>query len=69
MKIAAIDTFVVNNGFTPPGSWPFCAIRTNEGLTGHSELGSDGIPRGLVGLVHDLGERLDCLAETIPAAR
>ena len=37
MKITRIDTFVVNNGFTPPRGWLFCAIRTDEGLTGYSE--------------------------------
>ena len=58
MKITGIDTFVVSNGFTPPRAWLFCAIRTDEGLTGYSEFGSDGIPHGLVGLVRDLGERL-----------
>ena len=58
MKITAIETFVVSNGFTPPRPWCFCAIRTDAGLTGYSEFGSDGITRGLVGLVQDLGHRL-----------
>src|SRR5207247_2957815 len=44
--------------FTPPRPWHFCAIRTDAGLTGYSEFGSDGITRGLVGLVQDLGQRL-----------
>jgi L-alanine-DL-glutamate epimerase-like enolase superfamily enzyme len=58
MKITRIETFVVSNGFTPPRPWCFCAIRTDAGLTGYSEFGSDGITRGLVGLVQDLGHRL-----------
>jgi galactonate dehydratase len=58
MKITGIETFVVSNGFTPPRPWHFCAIRTDAGLTGYSEFGSDGITHGLVGLVKDLGQRL-----------
>ena len=58
MKITGIETFVVSNGFTPPRAWHFCAIRTDAGLTGYSEFGSDGLSRGLVGLVQDLGQRL-----------
>src|SRR3989442_1139349 len=58
MKITGIETFVVSNGFTPPRPWHFYAIRTDAGLTGYSEFGSDGITRGLVGLVQDLGQRL-----------
>src|SRR4029077_10503955 len=58
MKITGIETFVVSNGFTPPRPGHFCAIRTDAGLTGYSEFGSDGITRGLVGLVQDLGQRL-----------
>ena len=57
-KITAIETFAVNTGFKPPRPWLFCAIRTDEGLTGYSEFGSDGITRGLVGLVQDLGGKL-----------
>ena len=58
MKITAIETFVVNTGFKPLRPWHFCAIRTDEGLTGYSEFGSEGLTRGLVGLVQDLGARL-----------
>jgi L-alanine-DL-glutamate epimerase-like enolase superfamily enzyme len=58
MKITAIETFVVNTGFKPPRPWHFCAIRTDEGLTGYSEFGSEGITRGLVGLIQDFGHRL-----------
>jgi len=58
MKITEVETFVVDTGFTPPRPWLYCAVRTDEGLTGYSEFGSTGITRGLVGLVGDLGERL-----------
>jgi L-alanine-DL-glutamate epimerase-like enolase superfamily enzyme len=58
MKTTAIETFVVTTGFKPPRPWQFCAVRTDDGLTGYSEFGSDGITRGLVGLVQDLGARL-----------
>jgi len=58
MKITKIETLTVTNGFTPPRPWLFCAIRTDEGLTGYSEFGSDRITRGLIGLVQDIGELL-----------
>ncbi|HYS16762.1 MAG TPA: mandelate racemase/muconate lactonizing enzyme family protein, partial [Candidatus Binatia bacterium] len=58
MKITGVETFVVSNGFTPPRAWHFCAIRTDAGLTGYSEFGSDGLSHGLIGLVQDLGQRL-----------
>jgi hypothetical protein len=31
MKITAIETFVVNTGFTPSRPWLFCAVRTDDG--------------------------------------
>jgi len=34
MKITAIETFVVNTGFKPPRPWLFCAVHTDDGLTG-----------------------------------
>jgi L-alanine-DL-glutamate epimerase-like enolase superfamily enzyme len=40
MKITAIETFAVTTGFRPPRPWLFCAIRTDEGLTGYSAFGS-----------------------------
>ncbi len=58
MKITGVETFVVNTGFKPQRPWLFCAIRTDQGLTGYGEFGCDGIVRGLVGLVQDLGQRL-----------
>ena len=58
MKITGIETFVVDTGFTPPRRWTYCAIRTDEGITGYGEFGGHGLTRGLVGLVADLGEHL-----------
>ena len=37
MKITAVETFVVSNGFTPPRAWHFCAVRTDAGLTGYAD--------------------------------
>jgi L-alanine-DL-glutamate epimerase-like enolase superfamily enzyme len=54
MKITAIDTFVVDGGMRP---WLYCAVRTDEGITGYSEFGT-GFPNGMVGLVEDLSEGL-----------
>lgn len=58
VKITQIETLAVETGFRPPRPWLFCAIRTDQGLTGYSEFGCDGITRGLIGLVQDLGQRL-----------
>ncbi len=58
MKISGIETFVVDTGFSPRRPWLFCAVRTDQDLTGYGEFGCDGITRGLVGLVRDLGDRL-----------
>ncbi|OLC31239.1 MAG: hypothetical protein AUH81_18520 [Candidatus Rokubacteria bacterium 13_1_40CM_4_69_5] len=58
MKITQIETFAVDTGFKPTRPWLFCAIRTDEGVTGYSEFGCDGITRGLIGLVQDLGQRI-----------
>jgi galactonate dehydratase len=58
MKITGVETFAVNTGFRPSRPWLFCAVRTDQGLTGYSEFGCDGITRGLQGLVQDLAERL-----------
>lgn len=58
MKITGAETLIVDTGFKPVRPWLFCAIRTDQGLTGYSEFGCDGITRGLVGLVQDLGQRL-----------
>jgi L-alanine-DL-glutamate epimerase-like enolase superfamily enzyme len=48
MKITDIETFVVSTGFRPPRPWLFCAVRTDAGVTGYSEI-KDGhmtIPTG-----------------------
>jgi hypothetical protein len=34
VKITGIETFVVNTGFKPHRPWHFCAVRTDEGITG-----------------------------------
>ena len=56
MKITAIENFVVRGLGRNP--WLFCAIRTDEGITGYSEYGEGRITRGLPALVQDLGESL-----------
>ena len=53
MKITSVETFVVK---ALAGPWVFCAVRTDEGITGYSEMGSGPYPRGLVGIVQDLAE-------------
>ncbi len=56
MKITAIETFAVKGvGWHP---WLFCAVRTDEGITGYSEFGEGYLALGLPGLVRDLGEAL-----------
>ena len=55
MKITAVETFTVDGGTHP---WQFCAVRTDAGLTGYSEIGTETILRGIEGLVRDFGERL-----------
>ena len=56
MKITAIETFSVKGvGWHP---WLFCAVRTDDGITGYSEFGEGYLTRGLPGLVRDLGEAL-----------
>ncbi|MYA62387.1 MAG: mandelate racemase/muconate lactonizing enzyme family protein, partial [Dehalococcoidia bacterium] len=56
MKITAIENFAVRGLGRNP--WLFCAIRTDEGITGYSEYGEGALTRGLPGLVEDLGESL-----------
>ncbi|HAC17527.1 MAG TPA: mandelate racemase/muconate lactonizing protein, partial [Dehalococcoidia bacterium] len=56
MKITAIETFKVRTIGRMP--WLFCAIRTDEGITGYSEFGSGALHMGITGLVEDLGRRL-----------
>src|SRR2546425_11744319 len=58
MKITGVETFAVDTRFKPQRPWLFCAVRTDAGVTGYGEFGCDGITRGLVGLVQDLGGRV-----------
>lgn len=51
MKITAVETFVVKGNFAP---WVFCAVRTDEGLTGYGEFGEGRVWRGMRGLVEDI---------------
>ena len=51
MKVTGIETFVVK-GLSRP--WLFCAIRTDEGITGYSEFGQGQMAKGMCGMVEDL---------------
>ena len=55
MKITAVETFIVKGNFAP---WIFCAIRTDEGLTGYAEFGEGRVWRGMCGLVEDIAPLL-----------
>ena len=50
MKITEIETFVVDAGWRP---WQFCAVRTDEGITGYGEMSDGRNPYGIVGTVVD----------------
>ena len=56
MKITSIETFPVRT--IGDGAWMFCAVRTDNGLTGYGEFGTGLFKRGLPGLVQDLGRTL-----------
>ena len=56
MKIRSIETFSVKALGNNP--WLFCAIRTDEGITGYGEFGSGLFHRGLPGLIQDIGSFL-----------
>ncbi len=58
MKITKIEVFPVDSGFNPPRIWLFCAVRTDEGITGYSEFGNSGVTNGMIGLVKDLAAPL-----------
>ncbi len=49
MKVIAVETFVVPSEHWNP--WVFCAVRTDEGITGYSEFGEGGMAVPLVALV------------------
>jgi galactonate dehydratase len=50
MKIAQIETFVVDAGWRP---WQFVAVRTDSGLTGYGECSDGRNPYAIVGAVRD----------------
>jgi len=52
MKITGIETFLVASGGWDP--WLFCAVRTDEGITGYSQFGEGKFANGLPGIVEDL---------------
>ena len=56
MKVEAVETFVVKSAWLYP--WLFCAVRTDEGVTGYSEFGEGILARGLPGIVQDLSSYL-----------
>ena len=45
LKITEIETFVVDAGWRP---WQFCAVRTDEGITGYGEMSDGRNPYGVV---------------------
>ena len=51
MKITGVETFVVDGGLRP---WLYCAVRSDEGISGYGEFGSGQFARGLPALVQDL---------------
>ena len=51
MKVTGIETFLVK-GLSR--LWLFCAIRTDDGITGYSEFGQGQLAKGIRGLVEDL---------------
>ena len=55
MKVTGIDTFLVKSLGRP---WMYCAVRTDEGITGYSEFGVGDLTKGLTGLVEDLSRHI-----------
>ena len=55
MKVTAVETFAVR---ALSDAWLFCAIRTDEGITGYSEFGVGALKQGLRGLVQDLSQMI-----------
>ena len=51
MKVTSIEVFPVKSLTRP---WLYCAVRTDEGITGYSEFGVGDLAKGLAGLVEDL---------------
>ena len=50
LQITDIETFVVDAGWRP---WQFCAVRTDEGITGYGEMSDGRNPYGIVGTIED----------------
>ena len=55
MKVTAIEGFPVKSLGRP---WLYCAVRTDEGITGYSEFGTGDLAKGLKGLVEDLSRHI-----------
>ena len=55
MKVTSIEVFPVKSLTRP---WLYCAVRTDEGITGYSEFGVGDLAKGLAGLVEDLSRHI-----------
>ena len=55
MKVTGIEVFPVKSLGRP---WLYCAVRTDEGITGYSEFGVGDLAKGLTGLVDDLSRHI-----------
>ena len=55
MKIAGVETFVVDGGFRP---WTYVKVETDEGVTGWGECSNSLNPNGIVGTIEDMKGRL-----------
>ena len=62
MKIANIETFIVDAGWRP---WVFVKIESDEGLVGYGECSDGRSPHGVVGTIRDMN---DLLIGTDPGA-
>ena len=51
MKIANVETFIVDGGWRP---WIFVKIETDEGLVGYGECTDPRSPHGVLGTIQDL---------------
>jgi len=55
LKVTGIEVFPVKSLGRP---WLYCAVRTDEGITGYSEFGVGDLAKGLTGLVDDLSRHI-----------
>ena len=55
MKVTSIEVFPVKSLGRP---WLYCAVRTDEGITGYSEFGVGDLAKGLAGLIEDLSSHI-----------